>query len=140
MRSTLAVAACVLFLVSTGCTRFNGEWLEEGIVFPDGRFRAADTERRTAARFDWPATLRLGSYADTAKCVDYQSVEWEDYWTVNGDEVAQSGSMAAHIDPNDKNRMLMVVGNDVIRRFVKVKGKSIFPPSVRWPSLATGNS
>ena len=49
-----------------------------------------------------------GAYADDAQCVDWQTIEWDDYWTFKGDRIAQSGSMSAHLDPNDKNRMIMV--------------------------------
>src|SRR5947209_7772316 len=68
MRFAVAVS-CLMMLFATGCTRFSGEWLEEGTVKPDGTVIPADGERRQAMRFDWPATIRYGSYADLAGVV-----------------------------------------------------------------------
>src|SRR5436305_221865 len=65
----IAVAMIGLMVVGSGCTRFSGEWLEEGTVKRDGTFVPVDSERRTAMRFDWPATIRFGSYSDAAGVV-----------------------------------------------------------------------
>ena len=80
MRFAVAVS-CLMMLAATGCTRFSGEWLEEGTIKKDGTFEPVDTQHRQAMRFDWPATIRYGSYADIAGVVDNETVQWDQYWT-----------------------------------------------------------
>jgi hypothetical protein len=131
-----AVASLFLMtLCGSGCTRFAGEWLEQGSVKPDGTFIPVDGERRTALRFDWPATVRYGSYSDMAGVVDHETVQWDQYWTLKHDRVAQSGAMSATVEGRKEKRLTMVIDGDVRRRFVKVRGPSIFPPTVKFPSL-----
>src|ERR1700754_451145 len=91
-----AVIVIGMMLVG-GCTRFSGEWLEEGVVKKDGTFVPADGTRRQAMRFDWPATIRVGAYADAAGVVDEETVQWDQYWTTQNDHVAQSGAMSARV-------------------------------------------
>jgi len=128
------IGLCVMFALISGCTRFSGEWLEEGTVAKDGTLTPADSDRRVAMRFDWPATVRYGSYADRAGVVDDETVQWNRYWTLKNDQVAQTGAMSATVDGD---HMTTVVEGDVIKRFVKVKGPSIFPPEVKCPPLST---
>ena len=105
-----------LMLVGSGCTRFAGEWLEEGSIKKDGTFVPVDGERRTALRFDWPATIRMGSYSDMAGVVDDETVQWDQYWTLKHDRVAQSGAMSATVHGKKKDqRLVMVVDGDVRR-------------------------
>ena len=132
MRFAVA-ATCLMMFATIGCTRFAGEWLEEGTVTPDGKLTPADPDRRQAMRFDWPATIRYGSYADMAGVVDNQTVQWDQYWTLKNDHVAQSGAMSAHME---NGKLIMVVDGDVRKQFTKVKGDSIFPPQVKFPSLS----
>jgi hypothetical protein len=129
-----AVAMIGLMVVSTGCTRFSGEWLEEGTVKRDGSLVLVDNERRTAMRFDWPATIRFGSYSDAAGVVDDETVQWDHYWTLQNDHVAQSGALSARVIDG---KLVTVVDGDVKKQFVKVKGASIFPPEVKCPPLST---
>ncbi len=133
MRS-IAVISLMLLACLCGCTRFAGEWLEEGSLRRDGALVPADTERRQAMRFDWPATVRYGSYSDLAGVVDDETVQWDQYWTLKGDEIAQSGAMSAHME---NGKLVMVVDGDVRKQFEKVHGKSIFPPQVKFPSLSS---
>ena len=137
MRFAVALSSsCLLLLlcvVTGGCTRFQGEWLEEGTIKKDGTFVPADGDRRQAIRFDWPATVRSGAYADLAGVVDDQTVQWDQYWTMKNDHVAQSGAASAHIEDG---KLIVVVDGDVRLRFTKVKGDSIFPPAVKFPSLS----
>jgi len=135
MRFAVALSSsCMLLLcVVSGCTRFQGEWLEEGTIKKDGTFVPADGDRRQAIRFDWPATVRTGAYADLAGVVDDETVQWDQYWTLKNDHVAQSGGGSAHIEDG---KLIMVVDGDVRKRFTKVKGESIFPPQVKFPSLS----
>src|SRR4051812_15362090 len=128
-----AVAMVGLMLLSSGCTRFSGEWLEQGTVKKDGTFIPVDGERRQAMRFDWPATVRYGSYSNMARVVDDETVQWDQYWTLQDDHVAQSGAMSARVVDG---KLITVVDGDVKKQFVKVKGPSIFPPQVKFPSFS----
>ena len=128
-----AVAMLGLMMIGTGCTRFSGEWLEEGTVKRDGTLVPVDNERRVAMRFDWPATVRYGSYSDAAGVVDDETVQWDQYWTLQSDHVAQSGAMSARVVDG---KLVTVVDGDVKKQFAKVKGPSIFPPAVKCPSLS----
>jgi hypothetical protein len=135
MRSAVAIGIVLMF-VGSGCTRFAGEWLEEGSIKRDGTFVAVEGDRRTALRFDWPATIRMGSYADLAGVVDDETVQWDQYWTLKNDRVAQSGAMSATVHGKRKDkRLVMVVDGDVRKQFVKLRGPSVFPPTVKFPSL-----
>jgi len=129
----IVASMCLLMCVASGCTRFSGEWLEEGSVAKDGTLTPADADRRIAMRFDWPATVRYGSYADKAGVVDDETVQWNQYWTLKNDHVAQTGAMSATVDGD---RLTTVVDGDVVKRFTKVKGPSIFPPQVKFPPLS----
>ncbi len=124
---------CLMFALAGGCTRFSGEWLEEGTVAKDGTLIPADSDRRIAMRFDWPATVRYGFYADKAGVVDDNTVQWNQYWTLKNDHVAQTGAMSATVE---SVHLTTVVDGDMVRRFVKVKGPSIFPPDVKCPPLS----
>jgi hypothetical protein len=129
-----SIAVLVSLVLLGGCTRFAGEWLEEGTVKKDGSIVPVDSERRIAVRFDWPATVRYGSYSDMAGVVDDETVQWDQYWTLKNDHVAQSGAMSASVEGQ---HLTMVVDGEVRKRFVKVKGPSIFPPQVKCPSLSS---
>src|SRR5438477_7881645 len=94
-----AVAVCVLMLfVAGGCSKFAGEWLEEGTVNRSGEFMKATGPRRMALRFEPIATVRAGAYIDAAGVVDGQVVTSDTYLTMDHGNVAQFGSMIARID------------------------------------------
>lgn len=128
---TLALPCVLLLLLATGCTRFGGEWLEEGIVRPDGQFEPTQG-RKTALRFDWPSQMRYGSYHDRAGVVDASTVQYDTYWTMQWDRVAQAGQVTARVEGE---RLTAVVSGDTAKRYVKVRGPSIFPPLVKLPAL-----
>ena len=131
MRAAL-FTSCLL-AVLTGCASFPGEWLEEGTVNADGSVTPIEGERRAALRFEWPSTVRYGAYDNLARVVDHQAVQTDTYFTMQWGKVAQFGATKARVKGNTLDAY---VGGDMIRRFRRVKGDSIFPPAVIVPSLA----
>lgn len=133
-RGALLVGLSLLLLVGGCASRFDGEWLEEGIVDASGKLTPADPARRTALRFDPPCTLRYGSYADRAGVVDAETEQFDTYWIMQDGHVAQAGEMSARVAGD---HLTAVVGDDTTRRFIRVRGKSIFPPALKLPSLSS---
>lgn len=133
MRTGSLILVSCLLLAAGGCSRFAGEWVEEGSYDPDGVFREAEGQRRLALRFDPPATVRYGAFVQRAGVVDHQSVQTDTYFTMQGRRVAQFGSMIARVD---RGRLIATVGGDVVTRFERVRGKRVFPPAMVLPSLA----
>ena len=129
----LMLMSCLLLLGATGCSRFAGEWIEEGSYGPDGVFQEASGQRRLALRFDPPATVRYGAFVNRGGVVDHQSVQTDTYLTMQGRKVAQFGSVIARVD---RGRLLATIGGDVVTRFERVRGKRVFPPAMVLPSLA----
>ena len=130
----LTLTSCLLLLVAaTGCSRFAGEWIEEGSYGPDGVFKEATGQRRLALRFDPPATVRYGAFVNRGGVVDHQSVQTDTYLTMQGRRVAQFGSITARVD---RGRLIATIGGDVVTRFERVRGKRVFPPAMVLPSLA----
>ncbi len=132
MRSVLLIV-CLLSITATGCSRFAGEWIEEGSYGPDGVFKEATGQRRLALRFDPPATVRYGALVTRVGVVDQQSVQTDAYLTMQNRRVAQFGSIIARVD---RGRLMATIDGDVVTRFERVRGKRVFPPAVSLPSLA----
>jgi len=130
-----AVAAIVLMLVGTGCSKFAGEWIEEGRVNREGQYLKTEGPRRMALKFEPISTVRAGAYVDAAKVVDSQAVTRDTYVTMENGQVAQFGSTIARLE-NNGNKLVTYVGAEESRQFVRVKGHaSLFPPRVWIPSL-----
>jgi len=128
-----AVVMCMLFAAG-GCSRFAGEWVEEGKVV-DGKYEPTEGPRRMALKFDPVATVRRGAYVDAAGVVDQKIVSYDTYFTMKNDSVAQFGSTIAKLEGD---RMITYIGAEESRRFVRVHGPSIFPPQVYVPSPEGG--
>src|SRR5690242_17499977 len=135
MRVRFAVAAVVAVVVmigSTGCSKFQGEWVETGKWDRSGQFIKTEGPRRMALKFEPISTVRAGAYIDDAKVVDSQAVTNETYVTMQNGDVAQFGSMIARVHGD---KMMTYVGAEEGREFVRYHGPSIFPPRVWIPSL-----
>jgi hypothetical protein len=128
-----AVVMCMLLAVG-GCSRFAGEWVEEGKVV-DGKFIPTDGPRRMALKFEAVATVKSGTYVDGAGVVDGKMVSYATYYTMKDERVAQFGSVIAKLEGD---HMVTFVGAEESRRFVRVHGPSIFPPQVYVPSPEGG--
>ncbi len=123
-------------LVAIGCgSRFAGEWVEEGSYDEQGGFTEAAGQRRLALRFEPPATVRYGAFVNRGGVVNQQSVQTDTYFTMQGRQVAQFGSIIARVD---RGRLVATIGGDVVTRFERVRGKRVFPPVAVLPSLARG--
>jgi hypothetical protein len=123
-----------LLLAAGGCSRFTGEWLEEGKIV-DGQYTPTDGPRRMALRFEHLATVRRGAYVDAAGVVEAKVVSDATYFTMKNDTVAQFGATIAKIE---NGKLITYIGNEESRRFVRVHGPSIFPPQVYVPSPEGG--
>ena len=123
----------MLACAGSGCASFPGEWLEEGTVAADGSVLPVEGERRAALQFIWPSTVRYGAYDNLARVVDHQAVQSDMYFTMQWGKVAQFGATKARVKGD---RLDAYIGGELTRRFVRVKGSSIFPPAVIAPSLA----
>jgi len=135
MRFIVGVVS-VIALGVAGCASFPGEWLEEGTVNADGSITPVAGERRAALRFEWPSTVRYGAYDNLAGAVDHQAVQADTYFTMQWGKVAQFGATKARVKGD---RLDAYIGGEITKRFVRVKGDSIFPPAVIVPSLAKAN-
>jgi hypothetical protein len=120
---------CLLVLL-TGCaSKFTGEWLERSDDGPP----LISTERRMAIKFDLPSTIRYGAYLNCANVVDGESMQSDQYVLMQNDRVAQSGAITMRIEGED---LIACIGGDVVKRFQRVHGQSIFPPPFKIPQLA----
>jgi hypothetical protein len=129
----LMILSCLLLLAGGCGSKFAGEWVEEGTYGKDGVFQESAGQRRLALRFDPPATVRYGAFIHRAGVVDEQSVEEDTYFTLQNRQMAQFGSVIARVD---RDHLVATISGDIVMRFQRVTGKSVFPPQVYLPSLA----
>ena len=128
MRSKVVVVAGLLVAaLAGGCTKFTGEWVEEGVVARDGTFVKSAGPRRAALKFEPVCTVRAGAYVDEAGVVDAQAQTYETYLTMKNGTVAQFGSTIAKIDGDT---LTTYVGAEEARHYKRVRGSSVFPPRV----------
>src|SRR5262245_7679784 len=118
-------------LLSGGCNTFSGEWLEvEGTIAepvpPDDTYRVA-------LQFDPVSTVRSGLFSERMGVVDDKSVQADTYFLFDGWQRAQFGTVIATMHGD---RLTAQIGNRPPREFERVRGKSIFPPLVRWPQYS----
>jgi hypothetical protein len=120
----------LLAVLLTGCaSKFTGEWLERTDDGPP----LISSERRMALKFDLPLTIRYGAYLNCADIVDGESMQSDQYVLIQNDRVAQSGAITMRIEGED---LIACIGGDVVKRFQRVHGPSIFPPPFKIPELA----
>jgi hypothetical protein len=120
-----------LWLLSGGCaSKFTGEWLER----TEGQSPLISTERRMALKFDLPSTIRYGAYLNCAGVVDGESMQDGQYVLMQNDQVAQFGAITVRMEGD---HIVACIGGDVIRRFDRVHGKSVFPPPFKIPEIAS---
>ena len=134
MRLKLLASCLLLLFAASGCSRFAGEWIEEGTLARDGTFTPAESDRRMALKFNPPATVRYGSYFVHSGVVEHQTVQYDTYFTMQNRSVAQTGGMT--LKPQGKNRLVSYIADAEPKRFVKVRGNSVFPPAAILPSLS----
>ena len=134
MRSIVMLSAMLMLV---GCSKFDGEWLEDGVMHPDGYLVSSTGERRMAVKFDVPSTVRTGLYVQRTGVVDAKSVQTDNYFLFDGFNAAQFGGMTAKIDGD---HLLANVPLGPVHRFSRVPGHSIFPPPVLFPELVKGNT
>lgn len=110
----------MMFVVSTGCaSKFDGEWVE---AKPADKLNTCD--QRMALAFHPPSLLRVGLVSPKMDVVDGKTVQQSGYYLFDGWKKAQLGTMMAKVDGDE---MTTFVGCTE-KKFVRVKGKSIFPP------------
>ena len=131
-RAFAVVCCCTSFALVAGCNKFAGEWLEEGRLDRNGQFARTEGPRRMALKFEPIATVRSGAYIDGPNVVDDQVTSADTYFTMQNGTVAQFGSTIAKVDGD---HLTTWVGAEESRRFVRIKGPSVFPPPVVAPSL-----
>jgi hypothetical protein len=120
----------LLLVLTTGCaSKFTGEWLERTDDGPP----LISSERRMAIKFDLPSTIRYGAYLNCSNVVDGESMQSDQYVLMQSDQVAQSGAITMHLEGDD---LIACIGGDVVKRFQRVHGKSVFPPPFKIPELA----
>jgi hypothetical protein len=131
--SRLALAVCcTTMLAACGCSKFAGEWIEEGSVTPAGVYKPSEGPRRMALKFEPIATVRQGAFVDDAGVVDGQVVSADTYYVMDAGKVAQFGSIIARLKGNE---MITYIGAEESRHFKRISGPSIFPPRVYMHSL-----
>lgn len=123
----------VLIAVSSGCSRFAGEWVQDGTIDRDGVFSPIENDSRLALKFTPPSTVRTGRYLVPAGVVDRESTSFETYFTMKHRTVAQVNGMSLRVRDG---YLIGYVSGDTQLRFKKMKGASIFPPAAVLPSLA----
>jgi len=107
----------------TGCvSKFDGEWVENRV--PSDGESIISGEPRMAISFEGPSLVRMGLVVEEMQVVDENSVQQSGYFLFDGWDKAQFGHMQAKVQGDE---MVAVTGRTE-RRFVRVKGKSIFPP------------
>jgi hypothetical protein len=133
MRRNLMVMSCLL-LFAGGCgSKFAGEWVEEGSYDKAGIFTETQGQRRLALKFEPPATVRYGTLVARAGVVDHQSMQMDTYMTLQDRQVAEFGSVIARVR---NGYLVATIGGDIVMRFSRVTGKTVFPPAAVLPSLA----
>jgi hypothetical protein len=111
--------------------------VQDGTIEKDGTFTPPPDERRRALKFEPPATVRYGFYQPRSDAVDPESVQSTDYTTINHRSVAQFGVFTAHPDGD----YLLVTGPvEGTIRFVRVRGKDVFPSIIHLPQLSRGTA
>jgi hypothetical protein len=133
MRSTILVLL-MTGLLAGGCNSFSGEWLEvqndpaleDAVAPPDDTYRVA-------FQFDPVSTVRSGFFSERMGVVDDDSVQADTYLLFDGWQRAQFGTVIASLHGD---RLVAQIGSRPPREFVRVQGKSIFPPLVRWPQYS----
>ena len=130
MKISLAGTSLLVLVLLTGCaSKITGEWLERADDGPP----LISSERRMALKFDLPSTIRYGAYLNCSNIVDGESMQSDQYVLMQNDKVAQSGAITMRIEGED---LIACIGGDVIKRFQRVHGPSIFPPPFKIPELA----
>ena len=129
----LALLSCLLIMAGGCGSKFAGEWVESGTYDKNGVFTAAQGQRRLALQFTPPSTVRFGTLVDRGRVVDSQSVQTDTYMTLQNREVAEFGSVMARVKDGF---LVATIGGDIVMRFDRVKGQSVFPPAAVLPSLA----
>ena len=137
MRKSLLIS-CLLLFAATGCSKFRGEWIEQGTIAADGTLQRTESDRRMALKFNPPATVRYGSYYVGSGVVDHQTVQEDTYFVMQRRSVAQTGTLT--LRPQGKNHLLAYIADGQPKRFVRNRGRTIFPPMAILPSLAKAPS
>ena len=96
--SRFSLLVIVPALLLTGCSRFAGEWVQDGTIDRDGTFRAVDTDNRLALKFTPPSTVRVGRYLVPAGVVDRQTTSYDTYFTMKHRTVAQFNGMSLRVE------------------------------------------
>lgn len=122
--------------VITGCSRFSGEWVQDGSIARDGSFKPIETDNRLALKFTPPSTVRVGRYLVPAGVVDQDSTTFDTYVAMKHRTVAQVAGMALKVE---NGHLVGFVSGENTLRFSKMKGASIFPPSAVIPSIVDAN-
>jgi hypothetical protein len=133
MRRNLMVMSCLLLLAGGCGSKFAGEWVEEGTYDKQGVFQETQGQRRLALKFEPPSTVRFGTLVNRARIVDSQSVQTDTYMTMQDRQVAGFGSVMARVRDG---YLVATISGDIVMRFSRVTGQSVFPPAAVLPSLA----
>ena len=134
MRTTIVIGMLLTGLCATGgCSKFSGEWVQDGTIDRAGAFTPVTTDNRLALKFTPPSTVRVGRYLAPVGVVDRQTTTTETYFTMKHRTVAQFNSMSLRVEDG---HLVGYVSGDTKLRFKKMKGASIFPPAAVLPSLA----
>ena len=131
--NTRLFALLSMCLLAGGCNTFRGEWLETERESFDKVALTDDDTHRIALQFDPVSTVRSGFYSERMGVVDDKSVQADTYFLFDGWQRAQFGTVIATMRGD---RLTAQIGNRPPREFTRVRGKSIFPPLVRWPQYS----
>lgn len=131
--ATLSCLIAIGFFFTTGCSKFAGEWVQDGTLDRAGVFTPLDDDNRLALKFTPPSTVRTGRYLVPAGVVDRESTNFETYFTMKHRTVAQVNGMSLRAEDG---YLIGYVSGDTKLRFRKMRGASIFPPAAVLPSLA----
>jgi hypothetical protein len=132
MKFGMSCAMVVFLAMLTGCSSFDGQWLEDGVVGADGKVGSAAGGRRLALDFEAPSLIRYGLYEGKTKVVDDTSVQDDWYFLFDGWQAAQFGEMTARLEDGH----LVTIVNGEKRQFSRVTGVGIFPPRVKPPPIS----
>jgi hypothetical protein len=135
---TCGLACAVLVMLAGGCAeRFSGEWLEQSCLIPANEMRPVNPGQRMAMQFTDHAVVRVGTYTDLAGAVDADSIQSARFVVFKGGEVVEFGSKLARIDHGE---LVTFVQGQPERRFIHLRGKSVFPPIAPGPDLTRNMS
>ena len=128
----LSLIGTLMLAISSGCSRFSGEWVQDGTIARDGSFKPVETDNRLALKFTPPSTVRVGRYLVPAGVVERDSTTLTRMSpcsiarrAVRRNGAAHRGRPARHVR---QRRESAAVLEDEGRR-------SIFPPAVVIPSI-----